>query len=125
MKKLPGSIIAVVLISAIFSYPTIVQAVVVSGLYEAEVPVSDKSANSRKKNMAAVLRVVLIKLTGDRQVPSRNGVTELLLGAEQYVQQFEYRIKEEHDTQQLYLWANSEHIVLTRKSIYVQFMNNN
>jgi len=27
--------------------------------------------------MAAVLRVVLIKLTGDRQVPSRNGVTEL------------------------------------------------
>ncbi len=99
------ALLTALLFSAIFSYPTIVQAVVVSGLYEAEVPVSDKSANSRKKNMAAVLRVVLIKLTGDRQVPSRNGVTELLLGAEQYVQQFEYRIKEEHETQQLYLWA--------------------
>ena len=99
------ALLTALLFSAIFSYPTIVQAVVVSGLYEAEVPVSDKSVNSRKKNMAAVLRVVLIKLTGDRQVPSRNGVTELLLGAEQYVQQFEYRIKEEHETQQLYLWA--------------------
>lgn len=55
--------------------------------------------------MAAVLRVVLIKLTGDRQVPSRNGVTELLLNADQYAQQFEYRIKKEDEMQQLYLWA--------------------
>lgn len=55
--------------------------------------------------MAAVLRVVLIKLTGDRQVPSRNGVTELLLNADQYAQQFEYKIKEQDETQQLYLWA--------------------
>lgn len=81
------------------------QAVVVSGLYEAEVPVSAQSAGSRKKNMAAVLRVVLIKLTGDRYVPSRNGVTELLFNADQYVQQFEYRTKEIKGSKQLYLWA--------------------
>ncbi len=55
--------------------------------------------------MAAALRVVLIKLTGDRYVPSRNGVTELLFNADQYVQQFEYRTKENADGQQLYLWA--------------------
>lgn len=55
--------------------------------------------------MAAALRVVLIKLTGDRYVPSRNGVTELLFNADQYVQQFEYRTKENAGGQQLYLWA--------------------
>jgi len=105
MKIIPGKILVVVLLSTTLSYSTMVQAVVVSGLYEAEVPVSDKSAASRKKNMAAVLRTVLIKLTGDRQVPSRNGVTELLFNADQYAQQFEYRIKEKDGTQQLYLWA--------------------
>ena len=55
--------------------------------------------------MAAALRVVLIKLTGDRYVPSRNGVTELLFNADQYVQQFEYRTKEKAGGKQLYLWA--------------------
>lgn len=81
------------------------QAVVVNGLYEAEIPVSDQSSASRKKNMAAALRLVLIKLTGDRQVPSRNGVSELLQNADQYAQQFEYRNKIVENGQQPYLWV--------------------
>jgi hypothetical protein len=105
MKRILVNILTVLLFSTTFSSPVIVQAVVVSGLYEAEVPVSAQSASSRKKNMAAVLRVVLIKLTGDRYVPSRNGVTELLFDADQYVQQFEYRTREKDGSQQLYLWA--------------------
>jgi len=105
MKRISGKILTVLLFCTTFSYSTIVQAVVVSGLYEAEVAVSDKSASSRKKNMAAVLRVVLIKLTGDRYVPSRNGVTELLFDADRYVQQFEYRTNKKEGGQQLYLWA--------------------
>ena len=104
MKRILCNILAVLLFSTTFSSPTNVQAVVVTGLYEAEVPVSNQSASSMKKNMAAVLRVVLIKLTGDRYVPSRNGVTELLFDADQYVQQFEYRTKKA-GSQQLYLWA--------------------
>lgn len=96
--------LAILLFSVTLFYPHIAEAVVVSGLYEAEVPVSDQSASSRKKNMAAVLRAVLIKLTGDRQVPSRNGVAELLSNADQYAQQFEYRTREE-DKQQLTFWA--------------------
>jgi hypothetical protein len=99
------ALLTILLFSTTLFSPVIVQAVVVSGLYEAEVPVSAQSASSRKKNMAAVLRVVLIKLTGDRYVPSRNGVTELLFDADQYVQQFEYRTKEKEGRQQLYLWA--------------------
>jgi uncharacterized protein len=98
------SLFAILLFSATSFYPSTTRAVVVSGLYEAEVPVSDQSASSRKKNMAAVLRAVLIKLTGDRQVPSRNGVAELLNNADQYAQQFEYRTRED-DKQQLTLWA--------------------
>ena len=105
MKVTLISFLTILLFSATSFYPSIAQAVVVSGLYEAEVPVSDQSASNRKKNMAAVLRAVLIKLTGDRQVPSRNGVTELLLNADQYAQQFEYRTKEEKGNQQLTLWA--------------------
>jgi hypothetical protein len=104
MKITLISFLTILLFNTTLSYPSIAQAVVVSGLYEAEVPVSDQSASNRKKNMAAVLRVVLIKLTGDRQVPSRNGVTDLLLNADQYVQQFEYRTKEK-DNQQITLWA--------------------
>ncbi len=105
MKRILGNILTVVVFNITFSFPTIVQAVVVPGLYEAEVPVSDKSANSRKKNMAAVLRAVLIKLTGDLHVPSRNQVTKLLFSAEQYAQQFEYRTKKNDGMQQLYFWA--------------------
>ncbi len=105
MKRILSNILTLLLFSTAFSYPTVAQAVVVSGLYEAEVAVSSKSASSRKKNMAAVLRAVLIKLTGDRYVPSRNGVTELLFDADQYVQQFEYRTKEKAGGHQLYLWA--------------------
>jgi len=105
MKVFLSSFLTILLFHALFFSPSMVQAVVVTGLYEAEVPVSDQSASSRKKNMAAVLRVVLIKVTGDRQVPSRNGVTELLLNADQYVQQFEYRTREEAGKQQLTLWA--------------------
>ncbi|MCH8845723.1 MAG: DUF2066 domain-containing protein [Proteobacteria bacterium] len=105
MKVFLSSFLMILLFYALSFSPLMVQAVVVTGLYEAEVPVLDQSASSRKKNMAAVLRVVLIKLTGDRQVPSRNGVTELLLNADQYVQQFEYRTRDEAGKQQLTLWA--------------------
>jgi len=105
MKVFLTGFLTILLFYALSFSPSMVQAVVVTGLYEAEVPVSDQSASSRKKNMAAVLRVVLIKLTGDRQVPSRNGVTELLLSADQYVQQFEYRTRKEAGIQQHTLWA--------------------
>lgn len=105
MKKSLGSLITTILYCVIPLFPSTVQAVVVTGLYEAEIPVLDQSASRRNKNMAAVLRVVLVKVTGDSQVPSHSSVAELLLNADQYVQQFEYRMQEEADKQQLFLWA--------------------
>ncbi len=97
---------AILLFSITLFYPHIAEAVIVSGLYETEVPVSDQSVSSMKKNMAAALSAVLIKLTGDRWISSRHGVVELLSDADQYVQQFEYRTKEtKKDARQFTLWA--------------------
>ncbi len=72
MKITLISFLTILLFSATLSYPSIAQAVVVSGLYVAEVPVSDQSASNRKKNIAAVLRVVLIKFM--------NLITEIFYG---------------------------------------------
>lgn len=105
MKSSLDNILIVLLFNIMLSCPAMVQAVIVSGLYEAEIPVSAKSTHGSKKNIAAVFRIVLIKLTGDSHVSSRTGIPELLLHADQYVQQFEYRRKKENKTQALYFWV--------------------
>ena len=70
-----------------------VEAVVVSGLYEAEVPVPDQSAKNYKLGLAQAMIDVLVKLTGDRNVQGRQ-VTAILTGQpEKYVQQYKYRNK--------------------------------
>ncbi len=84
-------------------------AVVVSGLYEAEVPVIDQSAQHRKKGIATSLRSVLIKLTGDRNVRGRYSVDYLVEQAEQYVQQYEYRSK----------FVNPENKLFSKKQLYL------
>ena len=86
-------------------------AVVVPGLYEAEVPVSDQSITNRKRGIAAALRSVLVKLTGDRNVSGRNAVDYIVERVENYVQKFEYRTKEVESgdhlpaEKQLLLWV--------------------
>jgi hypothetical protein len=62
----------------------------VPGLYEAEVPVADQSATVRQQAVAVALRLVLIKLTGDRHAPQSMSFAALIAGAETYVQQFRY-----------------------------------
>lgn len=89
-----------------------VQAAVIDGLYEAEVPVPDQSAENHKKGLSEAMLDVLVKLTGDSNVQGRQ-VAEYLTGeAEKYVQQYKYRnkpvIRENQLTldQQLYLWVS-------------------
>ncbi len=105
MKKFSDYIFTIIFFNSTLFFPSVLQAVVVSGLYEAEIAVSEQTEISRKKNIAAALRVVLAKLTGDRYVPFRNEVTALLLNAEQYVQQFEYRTNAEKGGSKLYIWV--------------------
>ena len=89
-----------------------VQAVVVSGLYETEVPVPDQSAKSYRLGLARAMIEVLIKLTGDRDVQGRQVASVLTGQPEKYVQQYKYRdkpvIKDNQLSleQQLYLWVS-------------------
>jgi len=82
--------IRILCLIALFS-PGISSAANVSGLYEAEVPVIDQAAATREKGVATALRVVLVKVTGDRNVASRSAIVPLLEEAQRYVQQYRYR----------------------------------
>jgi uncharacterized protein len=100
----------IIVISMLCCMPA--EAVVVSGLYEAEVPVPDQSAKSHKQGLAHAMLEVLVKLTGDREVQGRQ-VTSVLTGQpEKYVQQYKYRNKPVFRDnqlsleQQLYLWVS-------------------
>jgi hypothetical protein len=66
-------------------------ALTVSGLYEAEIPVTDQSVGSRKTAIRAALRIVLVKLTGDRNAPERAALDSVMAQAERYALQFRYR----------------------------------
>jgi hypothetical protein len=109
-----------VLVSLYICQATLVQAAVVSGLYEAEVPVTDQSAESHKKGLSSALLEVLIKLTGDRQIQGRPVTAELLRSPEQYVQQYKYQNKSVIEDgqlslqQQLYLWVKFNESALDR-----------
>lgn len=97
---------------ALLCFSVVAEAVIVNGLYETEVTVSNQSDGSRSSNIAKALRAVLIKLTGDSQIVSQDGVTEILRTAERYIQQFEYRNREVNGHSQLVLWARFDKSVI-------------
>ena len=88
------------------------QALTVEGLYEAEVPVPDQSAGNRKSGIAAALRSVLVKLTGDRNIFGNSAAIDIVKNAESYVQRYEYRRKQVLSTaadiseKKLHLWVS-------------------
>lgn len=95
-------------------------AVVIPGLYEAEVPVPDQSAESHKQGLTRAMLEVLIKLTGDRDVQGRQVTANLTGEPEKYVQQYKYRNKPVMRgnqltlEQQLHLWVNFNADALNR-----------
>lgn len=109
-----------ILIALYICQPVFVHAAVVSGLYEAEVPVTDQSAESHKDGLSRALLEVLIKLTGDRQVQGRQVTAELSRTPDQYVQQYKYHNKSVIEDgqlslqQQLTLWVRFNEAALDR-----------
>lgn len=103
MKNFYSHLLALFLSSILLFCPVIIQAAIVSGLYSADVPISNQSASSRNKQIIVALRATLIKITGDSQVASRDGIAAVLANANQYVQHFEYR---RAVNQQLVLWVH-------------------
>ncbi|MGH8119637.1 MAG: DUF2066 domain-containing protein [Gammaproteobacteria bacterium] len=107
MLKVSGILLALVLCWPLAGRPAIV-----TGLYEAEVPVPDQSSASQKQATASALQSVLVKLTGDREVRGRAGTAGLLEHPEQYVQQYKFQKKpvirnnQLSLAEQLYLWVS-------------------
>ncbi len=71
--------------------PHVVYAIKVPGLYEVEVSVTDQSEALRREALQTAFRMVLIKLTGDRQAPGRTALVPLMDQAQNYLQQYRYR----------------------------------
>jgi hypothetical protein len=71
--------------------PVVVQAIKVGSLYDVEVPILDQSEGLRREGVQAAFRLVLIKLTGDRQAAARSALRPLLSQAQNYMQQYRYR----------------------------------
>ena len=111
MKIFYSHFLALSLASILIFYPLGIHAAVVSGLYEVDVPISTQSVSSRNKHIIAGLQLVLIKITGDSQVNSRDGVATVLANADQYVQHFEYRSLAD---QQLVLWVRFNKFLLDK-----------
>ncbi|MBB3344932.1 DUF2066 domain-containing protein [Luteimonas sp. RC10] len=62
-----------------------------TGLYAAEIPVRSQNENERTAGFSRALAQVLGKLSGDRGVAQRPGVSQELRRAEQYVEGYDYR----------------------------------
>lgn len=65
-------------------------AVEVEGLYQAEVPVTGRDRPERGEAFQEALRLVLIRVTGDRDVVDTESAAPLLETAARYVRQFRY-----------------------------------
>ena len=66
-------------------------AVRVPGLYNAEVPVPDQTDAIRAQAVRTAMRMVLVKLTGDRFAGNRADLATLVQQAENYLQEYRYR----------------------------------
>lgn len=71
-----------------------VQAVEVQDLYQASVPVSDRSNTERTKAVRQGLQAVLVKVSGSSRISNESGVREVLQQAERYVVQYGYQTRE-------------------------------
>jgi hypothetical protein len=65
-------------------------AAVVTGLYEASVPVPDQSAAARHVALQQALAAVLVKVTGERSAGGVPALTGLLQNPSQFLQQYRY-----------------------------------
>ena len=81
---------SLIIIYILILIPVTTTAVKVPDLYEAQVLVSDQQAGSRRQAMEFAMRVVLIKLTGDRNAPSRTALLPIIERAEYFVLQYHY-----------------------------------
>ncbi|MFQ5659756.1 MAG: DUF2066 domain-containing protein [Gammaproteobacteria bacterium] len=78
--------------------PLCADAIKIPGLYQVEVPIADQSGENRQLAIQTALRLVLVKLTGDRYAPERTALAPVLEQAGDYVQQYRYKEAKRKDT---------------------------
>jgi len=95
---------------AVLTFPGPAHAALVAGLYEVRVPVVDRTAAARRVAVQQGLAVVLVKVTGERNLGGP--LVGVLSHADQYVQQYRYEHAPPDPTQpaapqsqNLLLWA--------------------
>jgi hypothetical protein len=111
------TLFASLLIVSFWSFAMPARAVMVTGLYEARVPVADQSTSERNNSLQQAFGVVLVKVTGNRAAAS--ALAAELGNPTQYVQQYRYE-KAAVDpatpnaTPGLLLWAQFDPSVVKR-----------
>jgi hypothetical protein len=85
VKRLPA---VVCMLLAALSHPGPAHAALVTGLYEVRVPVVDRTAGARRVAVQQGLAVVLVKVTGERNLGGP--LVGVLAHADQYVQEYRY-----------------------------------
>ena len=66
----------------------------VDHLYEAEVSVTDQGQQERNRAIAEGFRLVLVKVTGNRNIGHNQSLAEAYKKASRFVQQYRYRVEE-------------------------------
>lgn len=108
-----------ILIYLFLGLPSVVQAIEVKGLYEAELPVVSQGRTERKKAIRTALAGILVKVTGNSQIALSPGIPELLDRSDQLLQQYRYRILPADDQapdnlQEQLLWMQFNQIALDK-----------
>ena len=87
----------------------------VERLYETEVRVQDRGNEERAKGISLALRQILIKVSGDRDVPNRMGVRKAFKKPQQFVQQFRYRSQDQAEGDPfIRLWVSFDSTAVNR-----------
>ncbi len=75
-----------------------VSAAEVKGLYQASVPVADRSENERKRAIAEGFQKVLVRVSGDSAVSAQDALTGAATSADRYVVQYGYETRSAQDS---------------------------
>ena len=86
--KTPGRLLLCFMFAALLAGALPARAAPVSGLYEARVPVTDRTSSARSAALQQALSAVLVKVTGARSVPGV--LTPMLANPSRYLQQYSY-----------------------------------
>lgn len=84
------AVLSGLLIGALLCASLSARAAIVTGLYEASVPVPDQSASARRVALQQALAAVLVKITGERSAGGVPALASLIQDPSQFLQQYRY-----------------------------------